>query len=286
MSNSGAGIWTFDLGEYRFSTQQTVVGEVVYERRIIPKSFNGVTERLDLSGQLVAPNDLTFDVGNADGQFAPGDFEGESCLISIVMGGEVSRSWRFRVTRAVAFYGKVRCWCSDFMQEHMEGSYPNTPAPKEEWPSDDADVDDDYCIPVVLGTAYIPVRSVNTGLERYYVLGEAGSIVPPEPEPEPEPETWDYEGTMTVGNESTSYGWFDGSFGSMDPAVTDTPDIYVFGSSSPYNWSMTPPYSGMWYAEVLVGDTLYISTDSTENNPFADVGVGNTVSVKYRWVEV
>ena len=170
-------VWIFEIGAHKWSTQNVTVGGVAYSRRVIPESFAGVTERYDITGQLIAPNDIDFDVGNEDSTLSVGDLEGEFCTISIAVGGVVDRSWKFRIKRAVEYYGKTKCYCADFLQDHLEGSYPNTPNPKEVWPSDDSDVDDDYCIPVVLGTAYIPVRSVNTVLERYYVLGETAETV-------------------------------------------------------------------------------------------------------------
>lgn len=165
--------WLFEVNTYFWSTQDTTWDSTNYSAKVIPESFQGVTMRWDLGGRLIAPNDLQFEVDNADGALGRSDLEGYYVKVRLITDGTQSRAWEFLVKRAVPAYGKLTCYCVDPLQSFLEGTYPNTKHPKEVWPSDDFDPDDlsDYCVPVVLGTAYVPIMSVNTGSDRYYVLG-------------------------------------------------------------------------------------------------------------------
>jgi hypothetical protein len=168
--------WLFEVNTYKMSTQATDYGGLSYSAKIIPESFKGITMKWDLSGHLMSPGQLTFEISNVNGAIGRSDLEGYDLTVRRVVSGVESRAWKFKVQRAVPYYGKMKCFCVDFLKAYLEGQWPNTPHPKEVWPSDDTDPDnlDDACIPVILGTAYIPIMSVNTGVDRYYVLGEDG----------------------------------------------------------------------------------------------------------------
>jgi len=166
--------WLFEINSYRYSTKTTTYNGDSYLAKIIPDSFNGVTMRCSIDGHLLAPNDVEFEISNADGGLSRSDVEGYDCIIRKITGTAQSRVWKFKIKRAVPYYGKLKCYCVDFLQEYLEGTWPKTLHPKEIWPSDDFDPDtlNDFCVPVVLGTAYIPIMSVNTGTERFYVIGD------------------------------------------------------------------------------------------------------------------
>src|SRR6056297_3575435 len=169
--------WLFEIDTLKLSTKDVTYSGDDYSGIVIPDSFSGVSMRWNIGGNgLIAPNEMEFDVSNAAGTYATTDFETEYCTLRLLINGSQERVWKFYIHRAISFYGKITCYCEDFLQQHLKGDYPNTPNPKAIWASSDPDPDelDDYCVPVVLGTAYIPVRSVNSGTERYYVLGESG----------------------------------------------------------------------------------------------------------------
>jgi len=166
--------WLFEIGTKNLSTKNLTWDSKTYSGLVIPSSFYGVTMRWDISGSgLIAPNDMEFEVSNVNGTYSVSDFEGEYCLLRLVVDNTNIRSWKFKISRALSYYGKIKCYCDDFLQEYLDGDYPNSKKPKEIWPSSDSDINDSdtYCVPVILGEAYIPLRSVNTGTERYYVLG-------------------------------------------------------------------------------------------------------------------
>ena len=163
--------WTFETGAYFWAFEPITVGGHAHTAKVIADSFSGIVMRWDLAGNgLIAPNEVTFDVSDADQALAGVDFTGNTVMIRIFEDGTEKRAWKMVVSQCHALYGKIRFYCTDFLQQYIQGSYPLTPDPKTVWPSEDAD-DEDYCVPVVLGTAYVPVKSVNTGTNRYYAIG-------------------------------------------------------------------------------------------------------------------
>lgn len=167
--------WLFEIDTLRLSTKDVTWNAIGYSGVILADSFSGITMRWNIAGNgLIAPNEMSFDVSNTEATYTTSQFEEKFCTVRLIEDDSNTRTWKFKIKRAIAYYGKITCYCVDFLQEHLVGDYPNTKAPKEVWSSDDAESSDDYCIPVVLGVAYIPVRSVNTASERFYVLGESG----------------------------------------------------------------------------------------------------------------
>ncbi|NJB67491.1 hypothetical protein GGQ74_001131 [Desulfobaculum xiamenense] len=170
-----------------------------YDFRIT--DFQGVTlRRARAESGLAAPSETSFTIVNGDsiqwesgvsweaGAYWAGsralvglaDMMGAAVLISLYIGDRghdpaCFRRWRFRVRRAEPGYKTIRCVCEDYYAQYLRGTWPTTPNPRDLWPSDaDADPGDDYCVPVVFGTAYVPLRSVFIGSRREYVLGAAG----------------------------------------------------------------------------------------------------------------
>ena len=204
--------WLFEIDALKLSTKDVTYSAVDYSGIIISDSFNGVSLRWNISGNgLIAPNDLQFDVSNVDDTYTASDFETKDCTVRLIIDDVETRTWKFTITRALVYYGKITCYCEDFLQQLLVGDYPNTKSPKNIWPSDDADndIDDDYCVPVILGTAYIPVRSVNTATERYYILGVSGPTYTvttvKSPRSWPNSSTWAASSYTMTGSVSAGY---------------------------------------------------------------------------------
>ena len=167
--------WLFEIDTVKLSTKDVSYSGNDYSGLVIPESFSGISMRWNIGGNgLITPNELEFDVSNTAGTYSVSDFETEYCTVRLIVNGSQERVWKMYIYRVISYYGKITCYCEDFLQQYLKGDYPNTPDPKAIWASTDPDRTDNYCVPVILGTAYIPVRSVNTGTERYYVLGESG----------------------------------------------------------------------------------------------------------------
>jgi hypothetical protein len=218
------------------STKDVTYSGDNYSGIVIPESFSGISMRWNIGGNgLIAPNEMIFDVSNTSGTYTTSDFETEYCTVRLIIDGSQERVWKMYISRAISYYGKITCYCEDFIQQHLEGDYPNTPNPKAIWASTDPDETDDYCVPVVLGTAYIPVRSVNTGTERYYVLGASGPtyIVSEVKSPRswPNSSIWTSASYTMTGSTASGYQL-------LQPKIDESVD---------------PPGNGLWQS----GETFY-----------------------------
>ncbi len=164
--------WLFEIDStYYLSTIDTTHDGQAYIARILPSEFSGIQMRLDVGQDLIGSYTMSFSVGNSAGDYDSSNFEGKDCLVRLVIDGTEARKWKFSIKHAVEYYKQIKCECTDLLEPYLDGSYPETKHPKELAPSDDRDTDDEYCVPVILGTAYIPTKSVNLGGERYYILG-------------------------------------------------------------------------------------------------------------------
>jgi hypothetical protein len=239
--------WLFEIDTLKLSTKATTYGGNSYSGVVIAKSFSGIQLKWDISGNgLIAPNEMTFEVSNTAGTYSESDFAGEFCTVRLIEDGSQTRVWKFKIERAISYYKKIKCYCVDFLQEFLSGDYPNTKSPKEVWPSSDIEEDDDdYCIPVILGTAYIPVRSVNTGTERYYVLGASGPTYTvtqvSSPHQWPNNSTW-------LATEYTMNGYTSGGYQLLEPIIADadgdgTADAAGLWLSGDYFYDMPCMYS-------------------------------------------
>jgi len=168
--------WLFEIDTYKWSTKAVTFSAVDYTAKVFPDSFGGISMGWDISGGgLIYPSDLEFEVDNADDALARTDLEGEYCTIKLITDGSLTRTWKFEIRSAILSYGKIQVYCSGILQKYLDGDYPNTPHPRETWVSANVQpIDDDNRIPVIFGTAYIPLTYIyndgdSTG---YYVLGD------------------------------------------------------------------------------------------------------------------
>lgn len=151
-----------------------------YEFKVLPSSFKGVTLNRNKSElRIQAPNDLAFSITNPDNTLTAADFvDGTVHLKLVVSDGtdeEIIRQWKFNVKRCESGYQKLSFVCEDFIQQYLEGDYPNTKLVKDVSFSDDPDINDNVCVPVPFGTCYIPLRSIYTSGARHYLLGKTAT---------------------------------------------------------------------------------------------------------------
>jgi hypothetical protein len=142
-------------------------------------NFNGITLRRGASeANIHAPNDVSFTLLNPEARWNADNLLGGTVRICLVLddgnGKEICGSWRFRIRSASPYNQQIDIECEDFLQEFLNGTYPNTRLVSELYPSRSSNGEDNLCVPEPYGTCYIPLRSVYAGSDRYYVLGPAG----------------------------------------------------------------------------------------------------------------
>ena len=235
-ANSKRLTWLFTVTTlapttYRWSTKSVSYGGNSYAFKVIPDSFSGVTLRRPITELgILAPSTLFFSVSNADGTLTASDFVGAKVQVDLVLSNwtteTVCASWRFRCIRCEAAYYQLNFTCEDFVQQYLQGEYPNTPLVRDLVPNMEREPQDTLCVPIVFGEGYIPIRSVymeSIGARRY-VLGLANDMVAA-------------SGTLTSGNARLSL--IDGAAFIWANGVDLSAYAGVDGTSTPYMIQVT-----------------------------------------------
>lgn len=163
-----------EISSYKWATLTASYGGNTYSGIIDPESFSGVTCRLDIeSSGLISANDLSFDVINPAGTITRALVKGQFCIVRLIIDGTQSRAWKFIVTDAAEHNGLITIYAEGILNKAVRGSLPKTKKPKEIWPSDNVESDSDYVVPIILGTAYIPVAPIYDTDSVYYVMGDS-----------------------------------------------------------------------------------------------------------------
>jgi len=164
--------WIFTVTDtsdnvHNWSNTKTVgMKSTAYDFKIT--GFSGIsTQRSKSEFGVQAPNTLKFNVINKDNTLAHTDFLNGTVKVELLISdGEdkyIIRTWKFNVKKTEPSYQKFALTCEDYIQQYLTGTYPNTRFVKDIFFGDDIDVDDNVCLPVPFGKAYIPLRSVYIG---------------------------------------------------------------------------------------------------------------------------
>jgi len=228
--------WLFEIDTYKWSTKAVTFSAVDYTAKVFPDSFRGITMGWDINGGgLIYPSDLEFEIDNADDGLARTDLEGEYCTIKLVTDDALTRTWKFKIQTAILSYGKIHIYCSGLLQEYLNGVYPNTPHPRETWVSanhqpEDGEYDN-YRIPVIFGTAYIPLMYIYHTVDAtgYYVLGDDIAYTIDEIKSPAESGSFVWTSGSYTFNQSSDAGY---KLAEFVIAPTNTPGTYTEGTWS------------------------------------------------------
>lgn len=144
-----------------------------------------------------APSSLSFTTTNPSSALRPSDFANSRVTIRLVVKADLNSvpdasdieadgfsdetlneqeaeisSWSFDIQTVTMEYQKLKFKCQDIFTPYLEGTYPNTKTLAALWPS--TSNDGSSIVPLIFGTAYIPIATAYIGTDRYYVLGAAG----------------------------------------------------------------------------------------------------------------
>jgi hypothetical protein len=162
----------------RWSTKEYSYGGQSYDNRIIPESFQGITLTSSFAGsRLICPNLLEFQISDPDSIFTPSSFVDQALQVDLVVNNYINETiiatWKFNVTKCYRIAKVIYFSCEDFLARYLKGQYPNTKFLSGLSPKD-TDQNDSMCVPIIFGTAYIPVRARVISNVAYYVMGPAG----------------------------------------------------------------------------------------------------------------
>jgi len=168
-------VTTTDETVYRWATAEKTYGSDTFSAKILPNSFSGIVlNRAKSESGLQTPSIITFKVSNADGNLTADHFIDATVLVQLVVSDytneDVLAQWKFKVKRCDEVYKELTFEAEDFLRSVLRGDYPNTPLLTELFPTDNT-LPEDWCVPVPIGTCFIPLVSVYSGGSRYYLLG-------------------------------------------------------------------------------------------------------------------
>lgn len=173
--------WLFKITDsnsviYYWSTKKTSVVRQTYTYRII--DFRGITINRRNSGSgIQSPGYLTFTASNKNNSLTASDFIGG--IVELTLRGTDSTgtedliTWKFDIRKAEPAYQQIIFTCEDFLQKYLRGTYPNTRYILDLFPSDADSEKERLCVPIPIGTCYIPLRPIyySPDAVRYYFLG-------------------------------------------------------------------------------------------------------------------
>lgn len=174
--------WLFeidsDAGILHWSTKNYTYNGNNFINKIIPASFSGIQLNSSIPNNNImfpASGSLQFIDEDDTYQVSCETFLDKKFLLRLVLKystyEEQICSWLFYIEKARYNKGIVTIEYKDFFSRYLKGTYPNTPRISSLSPSDEALPNDNMCLPIFFGTAYIPIRNLYITDKRYYVLG-------------------------------------------------------------------------------------------------------------------
>ncbi len=176
--------WLFEIDEaYYFSTKTTIFGGQPYTGIILPNSFRNlpaIRVKCEMNNHATAK--FSFQITDDSSTYDISNFENKKLVVRLIIDDVESKAWRFLITTAEESYKKWTITAKDYLSTLVEGVWPNTGLVKDIFPEalaktqDQYSINEDACVPMIFGTAYIPLQSLgDSGTDEvFFVLGEAG----------------------------------------------------------------------------------------------------------------
>ena len=144
--------------------------------------FSGINLRRNQSESgIIPPSDVTFSISNPDNTLNFLNIKGGSVLIELYLTSSTVAEtkiagWLFKIKTCEPGYQKLRVVAEDFLQQYLRGDYPNTRMVADIFPSSRVYSGNAICVPVIFGTAYIPLRDVYISTPTSEVIASGTTI--------------------------------------------------------------------------------------------------------------
>ena len=128
--------------------------------------FAGIELRRNQSESgIIAPSEVTFSISNPNNTLNFLNIKGGTVLIELFLTSPTIAEtkitgWLFNIKTCEPGYQKLKVVAEDFLQQYIQGDYPNTRMVADIFPANRVYGSNSICVPVVFGTAYIPLRDV------------------------------------------------------------------------------------------------------------------------------
>lgn len=166
-----------DSKEYRWVFTVTDNTDTAVSTPVIT-DFSGIDLKRNTSETgIVAPSEVTFTISDAGDVIGYSNLKGGTVLIELYITSPTVAEhkiagWMFKIKTAEPGYQQIKIVAQDFLQDYLQGYYPNTRLPEEIFPSSRTYVGDMVCVPVPFGEAYVPLRDVFITDAGYLMLGD------------------------------------------------------------------------------------------------------------------
>lgn len=299
--------WIFAVGAtYFWGTRAVTVGGQAYTAAIDPESFSGVTINDNYSGsdRIHVCEQLSV-IATPATIPNPSTLIGDLVVVSCLDGSTVKRTFFFRVKTAAKYYNRLFLTLQDILvYDALETMFPTTETISDIYP-DTSNSSKDMCVPVIFGTAYIPlaccwVPAIASGLPdnrktRYYLMGpSSGTYTVLEvrsPQDYPSLSIWDADDYDMEMMQSGGYAFLSPIIADSDQdGIADANGIFFTSSYLPmptkYSSSAT---SGKSSIEDIIEDLVLNSfTAITVSSGYtADIGLNGGMYVKkklHQWL--
>lgn len=167
--------WLFEIATERWATDAGSYLGNDYIASIVANSFTGMTiPRLSVQQNGITPINLTFKVLNTNDY--PVTYIGQDLTVRLMVDGTQRKIWKFKIKTATESYNVTTFQVKDILTSALDGQWPFTTLASE-YPEQAGTFPDNVCIPVVFGSAYIPLTSISkNGTQRPYILGSDNYI--------------------------------------------------------------------------------------------------------------
>jgi hypothetical protein len=166
-----------DSKEYRWVFTVTDNTDTAVSTPVIT-DFSGIDLKRNTSeAGIIAPSDVTFSISDAGDVIGYSNLKGGTVLIELYITSPTVAEhkiagWMFKIKTAEPGYQQIKIVAQDFLQDYLQGYYPNTRLPEEIFPSSRTYNGDMVCVPLPFGSAYVPLRDVFITDAGYLMLGD------------------------------------------------------------------------------------------------------------------
>lgn len=171
--------WTFYFTGLSLA-YSTIAGIIGYTRKIL--NFSGINIHNDLTSGAIPSVEASFEIEDSAHELSVTDYMDELLTITITTDDAtmfspptIYRQWTLKITSAVYSYGTIKIKCESVLGGFKDGKFPPYPSIKAIAPEVN-EIDEDLCVPYIIGRAYIPIYPILTSGVRRYLLGKTADV--------------------------------------------------------------------------------------------------------------
>lgn len=154
-----------------WSTKTITIGEQEYLFKINPDSFSGIRmPRNRTEAGIIPMPEMSFIANNfTTPPFSSTYFSNAVVVVRYLINEVECRTWKMVVRSCAPGFKTLAFDCEGFLKQYLKGDLPLSPKIIQLDPNYKGDEND--CVPVLYGTAYLPLPCIIDNNQRHYLLG-------------------------------------------------------------------------------------------------------------------